>query len=92
MQVDEHVGQGVVIGDGSAIAQFGALDAEVDSLAINALGGGALFVDLLVFRAMAVELIADARATAGGEGGDTTFLGPVLVVDGAGFAGGLREA
>ena len=68
-KVDQGVDQCVEVGDGRAIAQLGALDAEVDGLSIDALGGGALFVDLLVGLTVAVKLVTDACANAGGERG-----------------------
>jgi len=47
-EVNQDVGQGVLIGHGLAIAQPGALDAEFDGLGVDALGSGALLVDVLV--------------------------------------------
>ena len=44
-QVDQDVGEGILVGDGLGVAQLGALDAEFDGLAVDAFGGGALFVD-----------------------------------------------
>lgn len=91
MQVDQDVGQRVVIGDGKPVAQFGTLNAEFDGLGVDALGGGALLVDLLVGVAVAVELVADTCSDAGGYGSYATFLGPVFVVDRTRFAGGFGE-
>ena len=89
-QVDQDVDQGVLVGDGLAVAQPGALDAEFLGLGVDALGGGALLVDFFEDGVVAVELVADACANAGGQGGDAA-LGPVLMIDGTGFAGRLRE-
>jgi hypothetical protein len=41
MQVDQDVGQSVVVGDGNPIAQFGALDAQVNRLAVDTCSAGA---------------------------------------------------
>ena len=54
---------GLRIGHGLAIAQPGALNAEFDGLGVDALGSGALLVDI----AFTVKLVADARADAGGD-------------------------
>ena len=85
-EVDEDVDEGVEVSDGLAITQLGALNAQFDGLAVDPLGGGALFVELLVSLAGAVEFVASACAWAEGQGGDAAALGPVLVVDGAGLA------
>jgi hypothetical protein len=47
-EVDENVDQRVAVGDGLLVAEVGAFDAQRDGLAVNALGGGALLVDVLV--------------------------------------------
>ena len=91
-EVDEHVDQGVEVSDGPTVAQFGALDAQLDSLAVDAFGGGALAVDILVGLAGAVEFVAGACSWAEGQGGDAAALGPVLVADRAGLACGLGVA
>jgi hypothetical protein len=61
-QVDQDVDEGVLIGDSVTIAQPGTLNAEFFGLGVDALGGGALFVDALVDFA----LVADANLNAGG--------------------------
>lgn len=45
VQIDQNVGQGVVVGNGIAVAQFGSLNAEFHGLTVDPLGGGALFVN-----------------------------------------------
>lgn len=92
MQVYQHIDQGIVIGDGSAIAQLGAFNTQGYGLAVDALGSGALFVDPLVDLAVAVELITNARPHAGGHSGHTATFGPVLVIDRASVGDGFREA
>jgi hypothetical protein len=82
VQIDEHVSERVVTGDRGVVAQFRMLDAELDGLAVDALGRGALFVDILVRLTIAVDLAADACAAAGAKSRDTTVLGRVLVVEG----------
>ena len=89
-QGEQDVDEGVLVGDGLAVAQPGALDAEFLGLGVDALGGGALLVDVLVDVAVAVDQVADARADAGGHGGDAA-LGPFLVLGRTGSAGWLRE-
>ena len=80
VQIDHHVSQGVVIGDGCAVAQFGSLDAKIHSLAVDPLSGGALLVDGFVFFALAVQLITQACAGTGGQGGDTTAFLPIRIL------------
>ncbi|MCK7481774.1 MAG: hypothetical protein M0C28_34825 [Candidatus Moduliflexus flocculans] len=58
VQIDQKVGQGIVIGDGNPVAQFGSLDAKMYSLAVDPFGGGALFKDNFVFFTLAIQLIA----------------------------------
>lgn len=82
-QVEEDVDQRVLVGNGLPVAQFGALDAQFDGLAVDAFVRRALLVDLLVSFSLAVELVADASANAGGDGGGAADLGPAFVVDGA---------
>ena len=89
-EVDQDVDEGVLVGDGPTVAQFGALDAGFDGLGVDALGGGALLVDILVDLAFAVELVANASADTGGQRSDTA-LGPVPVLNRAGYTGGLWE-
>ena len=89
-QVDQHVDERILVGDGLTVTQPGALDAQFFSLGVDALGGGALLVDVLVDGTVAVDLVADASPDAGGQGGDAA-LGPFLVLDGARFAGGLGK-
>lgn len=45
-EVDRRVDEGVAVGDGRAVTEFGPLDAQFDRLAVDALGGRALLVDL----------------------------------------------
>ena len=89
-QVDQHVNERVLVRDGLTIAQPGALNAQRLGLGVDALGGRTLLVDILVDRALAVELMANARPDAGGQRGDAAF-GPVLVLDRTGFTGWLWE-
>jgi hypothetical protein len=91
-EVDEDVDEGVEVSDGPTVAEFRALNAQLDGLGVDAFGGGALFVDLLVGLTGAVEFVAGACAWAEGQGGDATALGPVLVGDGAGLACGVGIA
>jgi hypothetical protein len=79
VQINQDVGQGVLVGDGIAIAQLGALDPEFHRLAVDAFGGSALLINFLVGFAFAVELVAQywwrwlKRSR------------PILVLDRAGF-------
>ena len=92
-QVDQDVDEGVLVGDGLTVAQLGAFDVQFEGLAVDALCGGALFVDGFEQVTFAVELVTDAAAMAaaiagsdaGGHSDQTPSLIPILVVDGAGF-------
>ncbi len=81
-QVDQDIDEGILVGNGLAVAQPGALDAKLLGLGVDALGGGTLVVDFLVDVAIAVDLVAGARADTGGYRGGTALFGPNLVVDG----------
>ena len=64
-QVDQDVDERVLIDDGLAVAQPGALNTKRLGLGVDAFGGGPLFVNILVDLAIAVELVSVA-VTAGG--------------------------
>ena len=85
VQIDQNVSQGIVIGDGKAIAEFGALDPKMNRLAVDAFGGSALFVDRFVFFTLAIQLIAQASTRAGCQSGDAAALRPLGMLDRAGF-------
>ena len=91
-QVDESVDQRVAVDDRLPIARVRPFDAEGLSLAVEALGRGALAIGVLVVRGLAVEGIAQARPDTGGHRGHTAALGPALVVDGTGPQSGKRRA
>ena len=54
-EVDQDVDEGVEIGDGSAVADVRALDAESNGLGVDAFDSRALVEDMLVGVAAAVE-------------------------------------
>lgn len=62
-QIDEHIGQRVLVGDRSLVAQLGPLDTQLQRLAVDPLIGRALLVDQLVGVAPAIQLVADALAS-----------------------------
>ena len=68
VQINQDVGQGVLVGNGIAVAQLGVLDPEFHRLAVDAFGCSALLVDLFVSFAFAVELVAQPSTRAGGNG------------------------
>ena len=80
-QIDEQIDQGVLVGDGGAIAQVRALDAEMNGERIDALDGGALFVNIGVERAVAIKGVTKASAGAGGHHGSATAVRPAFVID-----------
>jgi hypothetical protein len=89
-QVDNHVDQGVLVGDGVGVAQVRRLDAEGKGLAVDSFSCAALVVELLVGDTLSVQLVADASADTGGNGGEAALLVPVGMVDGAVFTGRRR--
>ena len=91
-QVDQHVDQGIEIGNRRTVADMGTLNAKRFGLAVDALNGGALLVDILVGLAVAIQGVAKSSADAGGHHGGAALLGPVLVVSGAGISGLLGKA
>ena len=64
-EVDEDVDQGVAIGNGLEIAEFGAFNTEGLGLSIDAFVGGALVVEFYVAVAVTVELIAETSTNTG---------------------------
>ena len=91
-KIDQNIDEGVLIGYGPTIAQSGALNTQFFGLGVDALGSSALLVDSLEEGTVAVELIADASADAGGKSGSTAAFGPVLVTNRADAGRDFREA
>lgn len=85
-QVDEQVDQRVGIGNGSLVAQFRPLNAKVDGLTEDSLRRRALPIDLLIFIAFAVELIANARSLGGGHDHFAATTRPFVMANRAGCA------
>lgn len=81
-KVDQGIGQCVEVGDGIAIAKVRALNAEIDSLAIDAFGSRALVVNLFVDWALSIERIAQACANAGRHGSCTATFASAFMVNG----------
>ena len=84
-QIDQNINEGVDVGDGLAIAEFRAFDAERNGLAVDALRCRALAVDFLIRIALSIQLMTDTDARTERQGGDTAFLAPVFVGDRAGL-------
>ena len=61
-KIDEQVDEGVLVGDGFAVAKNGALDAEGFGLGVDALDGGALVVDKFVGIGVTVEGVTETSA------------------------------
>jgi hypothetical protein len=89
-QVQQHVDQGVLVGDRPLVAQFRALDAQIQRLTVDAFTDGALVEDRQVLLARAVKLPADARTRPGREVGLATTVGHVRIRNRAGGAGHSR--
>ncbi len=90
-QVDEQVDQGVLVGNGCAVTQMRALDAQIHGLTVDAFGGGTLAIDFLIGLALPIQGVAQAGADTGGQVGRTATLRPVAVIEGAGLSGGMWE-
>jgi hypothetical protein len=91
-EIDQHIDQRVEVGDRGSITQSGTLDAQSRSLSIDSFRGRALFVERFVGLAVAVELVAKARAYAGRKSGLASTFGPVRIVDRAELAGQPPES
>ena len=76
-QVDQQINQGVLVGNGAAIAQVRALDAEGDGLGVDAFHRRALAIEILVEGALAIQRIAQAGADTGRHHGRTAALLPL---------------
>ncbi len=90
-EIDEQIDKRVLVGNGGAVAQMRTLDTEGGGLRINSLNGRALFVDVLVRLAVAVEGVTQAGADRGGHHGGATALLPELVMNRAGVGDTFRE-
>ena len=91
-EIDQNIDEGVLIGDGPTIAQSGALNTQFFGLGVDTFSGSALLVDCLEEGTIAVDLIADASADAGGKSGGTAAFGSVLVTNRADAGRDFREA
>jgi len=60
VEIDEDVDQGVVVGNGLAVAEFGTFDSEGFGLGIDRFAGGTLDIELLAGIRVAIKLVAKA--------------------------------
>ena len=58
-----------------------ALDAEGDGLAVDAFGGSALAISVLVSHAVSIQGVAEPGADAGGHRRGAAPLGPTFVIE-----------
>ena len=63
------------------VANFGFFNSECHCLRVNAFGGRALFVNVFVGRAFAIQLIAQPGSDTGRDGGGTSAFVPVFMGD-----------
>jgi hypothetical protein len=91
-QIDERVNQRIDVCDGTSVADVRALDAEGESLAVDALHGSALAVDIFVFVAIPVEGVTQPGTDAGGHHYRAAIFLPVFVVCRTPLGGTLGEA
>lgn len=73
-QVDEDIDERIGVGNRTTIAQVWTLDAQVERLTVDALTGPTLVVDALKVLALAVKLVTNPSADAGGQAGDAASL------------------
>lgn len=78
-EIDDNINERILIGNGLSVAQIRAFNAQIDSLRIDALGGGPLFIEVFVRLAIAIQLIAQPGSDADRQDADTPVFGPVLV-------------
>jgi len=90
-EVDQEIDEGVVVGDGGAVAQMGSFDPQGNGLRINALDGSALVVDEFVGNGVTVEGVTQTRADGGGHHGGAAAVLPTLVMHRAGTGRWVRE-
>ena len=53
-EIDDEIDEGIVVGNGLSVSDFGSFDPKCDRLGVDAFGGGSLLIDLLVGRAFAI--------------------------------------
>jgi hypothetical protein len=92
VQIDQNVSQGIVIGDGKAIAEFGALEPKMDRLTVDAFSGGAVLdamekaaIDYAIEQGVIIVASAGNRGTAGM--GYPGAYEPVISVAASGWLG-----
>ena len=90
-QVDQKVDERVLIGNGAAIPEMGPLNAEGHGLAVDALDGRALPIELLVVVALAIQRIAQARTDADRHHSCASTGLPLRVMDRAAMPGALGK-
>ncbi len=90
-EIDYHINQRILVGDSLSVAKFGALNTQFFGLSVDALGGGAVFVEFFEVLALAVELVTQSGAFGSSHCGDAAPFLPVFVSDRASvtISGGL---
>ena len=78
-----------MVGNGLLVAELGSFNTQFLCLRVDALGGGALFVEIFVGVALTVKLVAQSGAFGSSHRGHAAPLAPISVSDGAGLAIGL---
>ena len=65
-QIDQDIDKGVLIGDGTLVAQVWPLNAEGNGLAVNPFHGAALIIEALKGNTLAVKFMASTGPDTGG--------------------------
>ena len=91
MQVDENIDEGVEISDSLLVAKFRPFNTQSFGLRIDAFRSGALGVKSFIVVRVAVKLITKACPDRSRESRDTAPFRPLLMIDRARLAGGMRE-
>ena len=88
-QIDQNIDERILIRNRKPVSNVGSFNPQFDCLRVHPFGRRALFVDLVICRAFAIQLMAEPGADTRREGGATSSRSPFPMLDGACGPGGL---
>ncbi|HLA07133.1 MAG TPA: hypothetical protein VJ022_06805, partial [Anaerolineales bacterium] len=80
-EIDQGIRECIEIGDRIAIAETGTFNAKTDSLAVDALGGRSLSVNIFISLALPIEGISQASANTGRHGNSATAFASTFMMN-----------
>ena len=80
-QINQHINEGVLVGNGVLVAETWSLNTQFDSLLVDALGSGTLFIDVLIEWMVVVNLVTQSCARTGRDTMGASAFRPVLVLN-----------